>query len=118
MAVILFNFVLYEMGLNLGWVYNFMGTVIGSAVPPVACLLLTEKLPALGAILSAWVGMVVAVIAWLVHSSTLGPIDLVTTGDLDSQLWGSSTALVVSSLICGEARELTLSLTPNPNPNP
>lgn len=37
------SIVLNEMGLNLGWVYLFMGVVIGSAVVPVSMVLTWKK---------------------------------------------------------------------------
>ena len=42
--------ILYEIGLNLGWVYLFMGIIIGSAVFPVYCSLTWTKTSAIAAI--------------------------------------------------------------------
>jgi len=119
LCMILFNFILFHMGLNLGWVYNFMGTLIGSAVPPMACLILDgdglfvpgKNLPGWGAMTAAVVGMVGAIIAWLVAAANClpgenvpeicdGSINTATTGLLVPQLWGSGTALALSYLIC------------------
>jgi len=95
-----FNSILNEMGLNLGWVYNFMGILIGGAVPPIAMLLLWKDLPAIGAVVGACSGTFFAVIAWLSVAAGFGPINLDTTGELNAQLAGNMTAIGVSAVIC------------------
>jgi uncharacterized membrane protein len=45
-----FSIVLFEIGLSLGWVYLFMGIVIGSAVFPVYACLTWKKTSAIAAI--------------------------------------------------------------------
>merc|ERR1711904_722157 len=45
---------LNHMGLNLGWVYQFMGNAIGSAVVPLWFLLMWKDANAFGAIVAAW----------------------------------------------------------------
>merc|ERR1719352_755621 len=37
LVMALASIILWLMGINLGYVYNFMGTAIGSAVCPIAC---------------------------------------------------------------------------------
>lgn len=61
---------LNELGLSLGWVYLFMGIVIGSAVVPVAMVLTWAKASATGAIAGAVLGQIFAIIAWLVSERT------------------------------------------------
>jgi SSS family transporter len=94
------SIVLNEMGLGLGWVYNFMAIALGSAVVPIACSVYTPKLDAIFAIASAVLGAIAAVIVWLSVASTYGPIDLTTTGMLYAQLAGGCTALGTSFIIC------------------
>ncbi len=55
---ILLNYI----GLNLGWVYLFMGVWIGSAVVPLWNMLNWKKASGTGAIVAAWTGLVLAVI--------------------------------------------------------
>ena len=64
----LLSIVLNEIGLNLGWVYLFMGVVIGSAVVPVSMVLTWKKATAKGAMAGAISGQICAVIAWLVSN--------------------------------------------------
>merc|ERR1712084_85182 len=61
-----FAIALQAMGLNLGWVYLFMGIVIGSAVIPLWNLMTWEKASGTGAVISAWSGLVLALIGWIV----------------------------------------------------
>merc|ERR1719174_3026615 len=57
---------LHRMDLNLGWVYMFMGNAIGSAVVPLWNLLMWKDANALGAIVAAWGGMVLALTTWII----------------------------------------------------
>ncbi|CAN0429384.1 unnamed protein product [Laminaria digitata] len=58
---------LNELGLSLGWVYLFMGIIIGSAVVPVSMVLTWKKATANGAMAGAISGQICAIIAWLVR---------------------------------------------------
>jgi len=93
------SIVLDEIGLGLGWVYNFMATVLGSAVPPIAASLYNADLDATFAIGGAVIGMLCAIAVWLSVASSYGPISVATTGELYAQLGGGLTALVISSII-------------------
>lgn len=91
---------LHYMGLNLGWVYMFMGTAIGSAVVPLWNLLMWKDANATGAVAAAWGGMVLAVATWLVVASVQsGEITLDTLGKLEPNLAGNIVAIVSSGLI-------------------
>jgi len=87
-------------GINLGWVYNFMGIVIGSAVVPLWYCLTWKNANAAGAIAGAWIGQVLAIIAWLVVAQIEhGAINVDTLGTLNCQMAGCITAIVSSGLI-------------------
>jgi urea-proton symporter len=60
-----FAIALEEMGLDLGWVYLFMGIMIGSAVAPLWNMMTWDKASGAGAILAAWSGLVFAVTGWI-----------------------------------------------------
>merc|ERR1711871_477413 len=95
------SIVLNEFGIGLGWVYNFMAIALGSAVCPIACSVYTDKLNATFAILSAWVGMVCAVVVWFICAASMGgEISVDSLGMLYAQLWGGLTALLSSAVIC------------------
>merc|ERR1712045_841808 len=57
------------LGLNLGWVYLFMGCVIGSAVVPLWNLMTWDKAFGKGAVIAAWGGFVLAITGWLIAAA-------------------------------------------------
>jgi Na+/proline symporter len=97
-----FAILLFEIGLSLGWVYMFMGTVIGSAVCPLWNLMNWDKASAKGAVYAAWLGLVCGVIAWLVGGKILAdgkPLTVDTLGTTEAMLCGNVVAIVSSGLI-------------------
>lgn len=54
-----------KIGLSLGWVYLFMGVMVGSAVPPIAFCITWRKISAAGAISGAVTGLIGAIITWI-----------------------------------------------------
>merc|ERR1712151_252988 len=95
-----FSLALYEMGLNLGWVYCFMGTVIGSGVAPLWFMMTWKKASGKGAVLAAWGGFFLAVGSWLAAAViTSGKINVETLGQSEVQVTGNIVALVSSAII-------------------
>jgi len=98
------SIILNQMGLGLGWVYNFMGICVGSAVVPISCVVLTDKLNAMFAIIAAWTGFICAVLVWIIVAYSLPDCDdcdfVAKTGQLYAQLYGNLTAICSSGLIC------------------
>jgi len=92
--------ILHAMGLNLGWVYMFMGTAIGSAVIPLWNMLMWKNANAIGAIAGAWGGMILAVITWIiVAQAQSGTVTVDTLGKLEPNLAGNLVAILSSGLI-------------------
>jgi len=112
---------------NLGWVYNFMGIIIGSAVVPVSYCILWDRCTGFAAILGAWSGMFGAIFTWLAIASTecdentgqlvdgifgdegIGQkvfvecdrkISVYTLGQLEAQLGGNLVAIGLSAIVC------------------
>ena len=96
------------------------GTMIGSAVWPVAACILMPRMTALGAVIGAWGGMILAIVAWIATAATrcsngmdpddecagaasfdcdTGTLDIGTLGNLKAQLAGSLTALGASFIL-------------------
>jgi len=102
----IWSIILNEIGLGLGWVYNFMAIALGSAVVPIACSIYTDKLDAVFAIAAAVIGQISAVVVWLIVASTYAPdgastkVTIATTGELYAQLGGGLTALGMSFIVC------------------
>jgi len=92
--------VLHRLGLNLGWVYLFMGIVIGSAVIPLWNLLMWNKANAGGAVAAAWGGQMLALVTWIMFANAQsGEISIDTLGKNEPMLAGNVVAIGSSGLI-------------------
>jgi len=92
--------ILNQIGLNLGWVYLFMGICIGSAVIPLWNLMTWDQASGTGAIIAAWSGMILAIITWLVAATIQsGAISVATLGTNEAMLAGNVVAIGSSGMI-------------------
>lgn len=88
-------------GINLGWVYLFMGVVIGSAVFPVAFSISWRRCSGIGAISGAIAGMVLGLIVWFAYGSTWEfGITIDNLGRDEVMLAGNLVAILSSGIIC------------------
>ncbi|KAI2510407.1 sodium solute symporter [Fragilaria crotonensis] len=95
-----FSIALHEIGLNLGWVYLFMGIMIGSAVFPLWFLMTWNKASGTGAVVAAWGGLILALAAWLGAAQIQGgAITVDTLGTNEVMLSGNVVAIVMSGII-------------------
>lgn len=95
-----FAIALFAMGLSLGWVYLFMGVVIGSAVAPLWNMMTWSKASGTGAIIAAWGGLCLALIAWLVGAKIQGgSVSVATLGTNEVMLSGNLVAIFSSAII-------------------
>ena len=95
------SIVLFEMGIGLGWVYLFMGIMIGSAVSPLALMMTWDKLPGTVAAIAAWTGTVLAIITWIVTCSAMGMnVNVKNLGGNVPMLCGNLVAIFSSLFIC------------------
>lgn len=94
--------ILLKLKVSLGWVYLFMGIVIGSAVFPIAAALTWSKCSAIAACVSALVTTPLAIMTWLITAAKLndGKVTLDTTGQDYPMLAGNLVALFFSAIIC------------------
>jgi Na+/proline symporter len=94
------SILLFEIGLNLGWVYLFMGVVIGSAVAPLWNLMTWSKASGTGAVIAAWAGFFLAIIGWLVGAQIQsGEITVASLGTNEVMLSGNLIAIISSAII-------------------
>ncbi|CAM9958423.1 unnamed protein product [Choristocarpus tenellus] len=94
------SIVLNEIGLNLGWVYLFMGVVIGSAVIPVSMALTWKQCTAKAAIAGAVLGQICGIIAWLVATAALyTDINVDNTGKNYPMLSGNLVSILFSGFV-------------------
>ncbi|GAV77026.1 SSF domain-containing protein [Cephalotus follicularis] len=92
--------ILNKAGVSLGWMYLATGVFIGSAVLPIAFMLLWRKANAIGAILGAVIGCVLGIITWLaVTSIEYGRVDLYTTGRNAPMLAGNLVSVLTGGAI-------------------
>ncbi|KAL3786910.1 hypothetical protein ACHAW5_011289 [Stephanodiscus triporus] len=105
--------VLDLMGLNHGWAYHFMGTVVGSAVTPLWNMMTWKDASGKGAIISAWAGFALAVIGWLVGAAVQsGSISLANLVEsyfvfrvLLSVIWAFGAAIIITVLPLWESQD-------------
>lgn len=85
-----------KIGLSLGWVYLFMGVLVGSAVPPIAFCITWDKISAAGAISGAVSGLCGAIITWIVTAKGLTGVVTIDSlvSDRDSRMRTGPDALV------------------------
>jgi Na+/proline symporter len=95
-----FAIALQEIGLNLGWVYLFMGIVIGSAVIPLWNMMTWKKASGTGAVIAAWSGLILALIGWLAAAKIYGgSVTVATLGENPVMLSGNLIAILASGFI-------------------
>ncbi|KAM3322568.1 urea-proton symporter DUR3 [Capsicum chacoense] len=92
--------ILNMAGVSLGWMYLAMGVFIGSAVLPIAFMLLWRKANGFGAILGTVSGCLLGIITWLsVAKIEYGRINLDTTGRNAPMLAGNLVSILTGGAI-------------------
>lgn len=91
---------LYYNGVSMGYLYVLMGVLISAAVLPATLTLLWSGQNKWAAMLSPPIGLVMAIVAWLVTAKkTCGVLDVACTGENDPMLAGNVTALLAPGLL-------------------
>ncbi|XP_078446066.1 urea-proton symporter DEGRADATION OF UREA 3 (DUR3) [Wolffia australiana] len=91
---------LNKAGVSLGWMYLAMGVFIGSAVMPIAFLLLWRKANAAGAIAGTVCGCALGLVTWLtVTKVQYGRVNLDTTGRNAPMLAGNLVSILSGGFI-------------------
>ncbi|ESW30127.1 hypothetical protein PHAVU_002G127200 [Phaseolus vulgaris] len=94
--------ILNKAGVSLGWMYLAMGVLIGSAVLPIAFMLLWRKANAIGAILGTVTGCLLGIITWLsVTKIQYGRVNLDTTGRNAPMLVGNLVSILTGGVVHG-----------------
>jgi len=93
--------IFFYIGISMGWLYLFMGTVLGSAVVPVALAITWKATNTWGCIAGALGGFAAGLIAWLVTTSCLydGVLNATTTGQNYPMLAGNLASIVIGGII-------------------
>ncbi|CAI5528189.1 unnamed protein product [Closterium sp. Naga37s-1] len=91
---------LNQAGVSLGWMYLVMGVLIGSAVVPIANVILWKKANGFGAIAGCLIGMVAGITSWLVVAKVqFGVLDLDSTGANSSTLTGNLVSIITGGTV-------------------
>lgn len=93
--------IFFYIGVSMGWLYTFMGVILGSAVVPIALCVTWSKANKWGCILGSIAGFAAGIIAWLVTTSTLngGVINVTTSGGDFEMLAGNLASIGVGGII-------------------
>jgi urea-proton symporter len=93
---------LNHMGIALGWLYLFMGVLIGAAVFPIAFSISWLGCSSVAAIAGACLGTVLGLIAWIYEGRARGggSITLASLGTDEAMLAGNLVSLLSSGIIC------------------
>ncbi|GAA6015627.1 hypothetical protein JCM10207_008149 [Rhodosporidiobolus poonsookiae] len=93
--------IFHEIGISMGWLYEAMGTALGSAVAPCALGIMSSRANKWFCIAGCWIGVACGITAWMVATYKLeGEINIVTTGADYPNLCGNLVSLGVSAVIC------------------
>lgn len=88
------------IGVSMGWLYLFMGVLLGSAVVPIALCITWKKASKVGCMVGAVSGLFCGIIAWLVTTSKRNPtIDVNTSGGDYEMLAGNLAAIGVGGIV-------------------
>jgi len=93
--------IFFYIGVSMGWLYTFMGVILGSAVVPIALCVTWSKANKWGCIGGSIAGFAAGIIAWLVTTSTLngGAINVTTSGGDYEMLAGNLASIGVGGII-------------------
>ncbi|KAG7441409.1 urea transporter [Guyanagaster necrorhizus] len=93
--------IFYYIGVSMGWLYTFMGVILGSGVVPIALCITWKKANKWGCIGGAIAGFAAGIIAWLVTTTCLndGVINVTTSGGDYEMLAGNLASIGVGGII-------------------
>jgi len=93
--------IFYYIGISMGWLYTFMGVILGSAVVPIALCITWSRANKWGCIGGSVVGFFAGLIAWLVTTSSLngGVINVKTSGGDYEMLAGNLASICIGGII-------------------
>ena len=105
LATIPLTLILQALSVSLGWVYLFMGILIGSAVIPIALVVFWDRLSSGGVIAGSLIGVLCGFVTWLSVASTYpgglaGGHFLENTGREVPMLCGNCVSIGVGGILC------------------
>ncbi|KAK0186708.1 urea transporter [Armillaria mellea] len=93
--------IFFYIGVSMGWLYTFMGVILGSGVVPIALCIAWNKANKWGCIAGSIAGFAAGIIAWLVTTTCLngGIINVTTSGGDYEMLAGNLASIGVGGII-------------------
>ncbi|KAJ3572446.1 hypothetical protein NP233_g3079 [Leucocoprinus birnbaumii] len=93
--------IFFYIGVSMGWLYTFMGVVLGSGVAPIALCITWSKANKWGCIIGSVVGFFAGLIAWLVTTAKLngGAINVETLGGDFESLAGNVASILSGAIV-------------------
>ncbi|KAL7413855.1 urea transporter [Mrakia frigida] len=91
----------YYIGISMGFLYELMGSLLGSCVVPIAIALTWKKANRMGCTIAAMSGLVLAMVAWIVTAAKLndGVITIDTLFQDYAMLAGNLVALGTGAIV-------------------
>jgi urea-proton symporter len=101
LVMALAGLIFYFIGVSMGWLYTFMGVILGSGVVPIALCITWSKANKWGCMIGSVIGFAAGLIAWLVTTSAVyeGVINVTTTGENYPMLAGNLASIGVGGII-------------------
>ncbi|KAJ3487957.1 hypothetical protein NLI96_g3182 [Meripilus lineatus] len=111
----LLGLIFFYIGISMGWLYEFMGVVLGSAVVPIALCVSWKKANKWGCIAGAVSGFCAGIIAWLVTTATLNDstINVTWPDDFDFDITRAINAPKTASVASEKAEDAKVQDSPN-----
>ncbi|KAI5891086.1 Na+/solute symporter [Schizophyllum commune H4-8] len=96
-----FGLIFYYIGVSMGWLYTFMGVLLGGAVCPIAIGVTWKKANKTGCIVGALIGLVAGLGTWLGTTARLwdGVINVTTSGGDYEMLAGNLASIGVGAIV-------------------
>ncbi|KAI9567815.1 urea transporter [Boletus coccyginus] len=93
--------IFYYIGVSMGWLYTFMGVILGSGVVPIALCVTWSKANRTGCIAGAVIGFVAGIAVWLGITSGLneGVINVTTSGGSYEMLGGNLASIGIGGIV-------------------
>ncbi|KAF9485747.1 urea transporter [Pholiota conissans] len=92
--------IFYAVGINLGWLFYFLGVSTASGVFPIALTFLWKDLSTAGAVAGSIGGMAIALIVWLVTAKThVGSITVDSLSDQWVSFAGNTAAIISGGIL-------------------
>jgi SSS family transporter len=101
LCMAIFGIMFYEIGISLGWLFEFVGCVLGACAPIVCLAMRSRSASKWWCFAAIWVGTACAMASWLAVAGSLnhGEISVETTGQNYPMLAGSVVGGTISFII-------------------